>query len=176
MTIQELCSSVLHNIFFNKKILVVFSCFFCFSVQGDSFTYNTYNNHGVVGLINMPTARFYEESAHGITLYDGTPDQKITLSSNPFDWMEASFFYTSLQNKNYCVVSYDPVCRQDYKDKGFNFKLKLKEEGAFPAIAIGFNDLAGTGLYSSEYVVGSYGLNNIDIHFGLGYGLSLIHI
>ncbi len=118
----------------------------------------------------MPSARFYEESAHGITLYDGTPDQKITLSSNPFDWMEASFFYTSLQNQNYCADSYDPVCRQDYKDKGFNFKLRLKEEGIFPAIAIGFNDLAGTGLYSSEYLVGSYGLNNVDIHFGLGYG------
>ena len=170
MTIQELCSSFLHKIFFNKKILLTSLCFLCFSIQGDSFTYNTYNNHGVVGLINMPTARFYEESAHGITLYDGTPDQKITLSSNPFDWMEASFFYTSLQNKNYCGASYDPVCRQDYKDKGFNFKLRLKEEGIFPAIAIGFNDLAGTGLYSSEYVVGSYGLNNIDIHFGLGYG------
>jgi len=170
MTIQELCSSFLHKIFFNKKILLTSLCFLCFSIQGDSFNYNTYNNHGVVGLINMPSARFYDESAHGITLYDGTPDQKITLSSNPFDWMEASFFYTSLQNKNYCGASYDPVCRQDYKDKGFNFKLRLKEEGIFPAIAIGFNDLAGTGLYSSEYVVGSYGLNNIDIHFGLGYG------
>ena len=170
MTIQELCSSFLHKIFFNKKILLTSLCFLCFSIQGDSFTYNTYNNHGVVGLINMPTARFYEESAHGITLYDGTPDQKITLSSNPFDWMEASFFYTSLQNQNYCAASYDPVCSQDYKDKGFNFKVRLKEEGAFPAIAIGFNDLAGTGLYSSEYVVGSYGLNNIDLHFGLGYG------
>ena len=41
----------------------------------------------------MPTARFYEESSHGITLYDGTPDRKITLSSNPFNWMEASFLH-----------------------------------------------------------------------------------
>ena len=44
-------------------------------VAGDSFQFNSYNNHGVVGLINMPTARFYNESAHGIILYDGTPDQ-----------------------------------------------------------------------------------------------------
>ena len=70
MTIQQLRSSFLNNIFLNEKILLTSLCFFCFSVQGDSFTYNTYNNHGVVGLINMPTARFYEESAHGITLYD----------------------------------------------------------------------------------------------------------
>ena len=67
-------------------------------------------------------------------------------------------------------VSYDPVCKQDYKDKGFNLKLRLKEEGSLPAIAVGFNDIAGTGYYSSEYIVGSYGINNLDIHFGLGWG------
>ena len=170
MTIQELCIAFLRNIFFNKKTFITFLCLPSLTVIGDSFNYNTYNNHGVVGLINMPSARFYEESVNGITFYDGTPDQKITLSSNPFDWMEASFFYTSLQNRRYCQVEYDPVCRQDYKDKGFNFKIRLKEEGVLPAIAIGLNDLAGTGLYSSEYIVSSYGLNNIDIHFGLGYG------
>ena len=39
-----------------------------------------------------------------------------------------------------------------------------------PAIAVGLYDFAGTGLYSSEYVVASYGVNNIDFHFGLGWG------
>ena len=140
------------------------------STFSDSFTYNSYNNHGVIGLINMPTARFYDEASHGITLYDGTPDQKITLTSSPYDWLEASFFYTNIQNRRYCGVIYDPVCSQDYKDKGFNFKIRLKEEGVFPAIAIGINDIAGTGFYSSEYIVASYGINNLDLHFGLGWG------
>ena len=118
----------------------------------------------------MPSARFYDESAFGVTFYDGDPDQKITLTSSPFNWLEASFFYTSIQDKPYCTVEADPVCAQDYKDKGFNFKLRLKEEGAWPAIAIGINDIAGTGLYSSEYIVGSYGINKTDFHFGLGWG------
>ena len=145
--------------------------FFFLDVNADSFQNNSYNNHGSVGLINIPTARFYNESIHGFTLYDGNPDQKITLTSNPFDWMEASFFYTSLQNRPYCYESYDSVCNQDYKDKGFNAKFKLRsEDGFLPAVAVGLNDLAGTGLYSSEYIVGSYGLNKIDIHFGLGWG------
>ena len=61
-------------------------------------------------------------------------------------------------------------CLQDFKDKGFNFKLRLKEQGKFPAIAIGLNDFAGTGIYSSEYIVGSYGINRTDFHFGLGWG------
>ena len=134
-------------------------------LNSDSFQYNSYNNHGVVGLINMPTARFYDSAVHGITVYDGAPDQKITFSSNPYDWLEASLFYTNIQGKPYPGYEY-----QDYKDKGFNFKLRIKEEGVLPAIAVGINDLAGTGLYGSEYVVGSYGINNFDFHFGLGWG------
>ena len=59
---------------------------------------------------------------------------------------------------------------QGYKDKGFNLKLRLKEEGRLPALALGLYDFAGTGIYSSEYIVASYGLNNIDLHFGLGWG------
>ena len=118
----------------------------------------------------MPTARLFNESSFGFTLYSGEPDQKITMTSNPFDWLEASFFYTSIKDRPYCAFDYDPVCDQDYKDKGFNFKLKIKEEGVLPAIAIGINDIAGTGFYSSEYIVGSYGINKTDFHFGLGWG------
>ena len=131
----------------------------------DDFVNNIYNNHGSVGLINMPSARFYDESSFGITVYDGTPDQKVTLTSSPFDWLEASFFYTNIQGLPYPGYEY-----QDYKDKGFNVKMRLKEQGVLPAIAVGINDLAGTGFYSGEYVVSSYELNNIDFHFGLGWG------
>ena len=40
-----------------------------------------------------------------------------------------------------------------------------------PAIAVGINDIAGTGLFSSEYIVSSYGIKNIDVHFGIGWGI-----
>ena len=141
-----------------------FQVFFSF-IKADSFLYNSLNNHGNVGLINMPTARFYDESSFGLTLYDGNPDQKITFMSSPYDWLEASVFYTNIQGKPYPGYEY-----QDYKDKGFNFKIRLKQEGILPAIAIGMNDIAGTGLYSSEYIVSSYGINNFDFHLGLGWG------
>jgi hypothetical protein len=114
----------------------------------------------------MPTARFFNSSVHGITIYDGNPDQKITFTSNPYDWLEASFFYTNIQGKPYPGSGFN----QDYKDKGFNFKVRLKEEGILPAVAVGINDIAGTGLYGSEYIVGSYGIGNFDMHFGIGWG------
>ena len=131
----------------------------------DSLKFNTSNNHGTIGLINMPTARLLNESSTTLTLYNGNPDKKITLTMTPYNWFEASVFYTSIEGRPYPGFEY-----QDYKDKGFNAKFRLKDEGYFPALAIGFNDIAGTGIYSSEYIVGSYGVDNIDFHLGIGWG------
>ncbi len=157
---------------FFQNFLIFFLAFSSYSIftYADSFENNFYNNHGSVGSINIPTARFFDEGVHGITLYDGTPDSKITLTSSPYNWMEASFFYTNIDGQPYCGLTYDPVCAQDSKDKGFNIKIRLKKEGRLPAIAVGLNDFAGTGYYNSEYIVSSYGINNIDFHFGLGWG------
>ncbi len=157
--------SYLHN------FLVLAILLFIDQVYADSFEYNLYNNYGIVGLISTPTARTYDEGVHGVTVYDGTPNQTVSLSANPFDWMEASFFYTNVEDRPYCYDFTTPFCNQDFKDKGFNVKVRLKEEGKLPAIAIGLNDFAGTGIYSSEYIVGSYGINKTDFHFGLGFGL-----
>ena len=152
-------------------LLVLGSLLFTDQVYGDSFKYNLYNNYGIVGLIHTPTARTYDEGVHGVTAYAGTPNQTVTLTANPFDWFEASFFYTNVQDRPYCYDFTSEVCLQDFKDKGFNVKLKLKEQGKLPAIAVGLQDFAGTGIYSSEYIVGSYGINRTDFHFGIGYGL-----
>ena len=155
----------------NKLILLV-SLFYINSIySSDNFEYNLYNNYGIVGTIHTPSARTFEEGVHGVTMYNGTPNQTITLSASPFNWLEASFFYTNVDGRPYCYEIYDVVCQQDFKDKGFNIKVRLKEQGVLPAIAIGLNDFAGTGVYSSEYIVGSYGINKTDFHFGIGFGL-----
>jgi len=153
------------------KHLLFTIMFYSVSSAADSFDFNTPNNHGIVGLINMPTARFYDEGAHSFSVYDSDAVQKMTLSSNPYDWLEASFFYMNLPTNRICRAypGTQPIC-EGYKDKGFNLKLRIKEEGVFPAIAIGLMDFAGTGRYSSEYIVSSYGVGKFDMHFGLGFG------
>ena len=143
---------------------LVFLFFASIPVVADSYIYNSYNNHGSIGLINIPTARFMEESVYAFTFYDGDPDQKITFTSNPYEWLEASFFYTNIDGKRPIGFS------SDYKDKGFNFKIRLKEEGSLPSLALGVYDIGGTGLYGSEYLVSSYGINNVDFHLGIGWG------
>tara|TARA_B100001057_G_scaffold264305_1_gene264453 strand:+ start:36203 stop:38188 length:1986 start_codon:yes stop_codon:yes gene_type:complete len=160
---------ILPSIHKNKFIFT----FFLYSsfVVADSYVTNSYNNQGTVGLINAPTARFFDEGVHGLTIYDGNPDQKMTITANPFNWLEASIFYTRVQNTPYCPETdlYD-FCKQSLKDKGFNLKARIKEEGVLPAIAVGLYDFAGTGLHSSEYIVASYGINKVDLHLGLGWG------
>ena len=45
---------------------------------------------------------------------------------------------------------------QTYKDKGFDFKLRLLKESSFlPQVAVGFRDIAGSGTFSAEYLVAS---------------------
>ena len=158
------------NICTIKNFLLILISFPHF-IAGDSFDNNIYNNHGIVGLINIPTARLYDEGVHGVTVFDSDTVQKITLTSNPYDWLEASFFYMNLPEVRLCRAYYNvsTFC-EGFKDKGFNVKLRLKEEGIFPAIAIGLMDFAGTGKYQGEYIVSSYGINKLDMHFGLGWG------
>ena len=154
-----------------KKFLLLVSLVYIDTIYSDSFKYNSYNNYGIVGTIHTPSARTFDEGVHGVTVYAGDPNQTVTLSASPFDWFEASFFYTNVTDRPYCYDFTSETCLQDFKDKGFNVKVRLKEQGKLPAIAIGLNDFAGTGIYSSEYIVGSYGINRTDFHFGLGFGL-----
>ncbi len=104
------------------------------------------------------------ESSISLNLYKGVPDKKLIATGSPFNWLDASIFYSSISGKPY------PGYDQSYKDKGFNFKVNLKEMDSFPAISIGANDIGGTGFYSSEYVVLSEKTRKFEYSLGLGWG------
>ncbi|MDB4816144.1 YjbH domain-containing protein, partial [Gammaproteobacteria bacterium] len=88
----------------------------------------------------------------------------------PFDWFEANYRYSEIKNKKYGPSAYSG--NQSLKDKGFDIKIRLiKEKYYFPEIAIGIRDLAGTGIFSSEYLVSTKRLGNFDLSLGLGWGL-----
>ena len=78
---------------------------------------------GVTGLIDSPSARFRPEGSLLLQINETHPIGDITLFS-PFDWFEGGFRYVSIQNRYY---SEDIVFSgtQSYKDKNFEFKLRL---------------------------------------------------
>lgn len=144
-------------------LLIFFSTLFYSSDSNQN--YISKNNHGISGLINIPTARFSAEGVTSLTIFRGDPDRKYSFTFSPFHWMEGGFYYSDITGK-----AYGGGYLQSYKDKGFNVKFKLKDQGNYPALAVGLNDFAGTGIYASEYLVSSYKINNFDFTFGLGWG------
>ena len=100
-------------------------------------------------MILNPNARFQNEGNINIGTSYFEPFNKISLTAAPYDWFEASVYYTDIN-----VRRYYPGSEQSYKDKGFSFKFKIKDETSYlPQIAVGFEDIAGTSLFKSEYIV-----------------------
>jgi plastocyanin len=118
----------------------------------------------------MPSARFHEAGSLGFNWSHIDPYLRGSIVAYPFDWFEASYQYTDVNNALYSDIAAFSG-NQSYKDKSFDAKLRIFREGEFmPAVAIGARDLAGTGVFSSEYLVASKKIGPVDLTLGLGWG------
>ena len=157
-------------IFFN----LILSCQLLASNNDYIYKYHdqpSISNYGTIGLLQIPSARFYEEGTLAFGWSANDPYKRGSLIAYPFNWFEASYQYTDIDNALYSAVP-EFSGTQSYKDKSFDAKFRLMKEGSLnPGIAIGFRDFAGTGLFSSEYIVLSKRLNHmLDLTMGLGWG------
>jgi hypothetical protein len=121
------------------------------------------NNFGSVGLIDMPSARMAPdgELSVGASFFKNTQHYSFDFQILP--WLESSFRYSGLQHLN----PQFPV----YYDRSFAIKARLwNESGIIPAIAIGANDIIGSGIYGGEYVVASKQIGPLDATLGAGWG------
>ena len=128
------------------------------------------NDFGNVGLLQTPTARMRDEGEFGLGVSTVRPYNQIHFFLQPLPWLEASVRYTDVTNRFY---SNDPNFSgsQHYKDKSADLKIRLLNEGEYwPAVAFGVQDIGGSGLFSSEYLVGSYHWYNVDFSLGLAWG------
>ena len=131
----------------------------------------SFSNYGGVGLIQMPSARMHEAGTLAFSWAKFDPYLRGSIIAYPFSWFEASYQYTDINNALY---SNSPGFSGDqtYKDKGFDVKFRLFAESAYiPEISVGARDLAGTGVFSSEFIVGSKRINNLDVTLGVGWGI-----
>jgi len=134
------------------------------------FDQPSFSNYGTVGLIQMPSARMHKGGSIGFTWSHSEPYLRGSVMGNPFDWFEASYQYTDVNNKLYSDVR-EFSGSQSYKDKSFDAKFRvLKENNYLPQIAVGFRDFGGSSLFSSEYIVASKLIGNIDLSLGMGWG------
>jgi len=133
------------------------------------------NDFGNVGLMQTPTARMRPEGDFGLGVSTVRPYNQIHFFLQPLPWLETAVRYTDVTNRFY---SNDPLVSdpsfsgdQHYKDKSADVKVGLLSEGHYwPSVAIGVQDIGGTGLFSSEYLVSSYHWYDLDFSFGLAWG------
>ena len=84
--------------------------------------------------------------------------------------MEATYRYAEIKNQFYGPSRYSG--NQSWKDKGFDLKIRLfREKVAFPETSLGLRDIAGTGVFSSEYLAFTKSIGKFDVTTGIGWGI-----
>ncbi len=125
------------------------------------------NTYGHTGLLEMPSARVMEDGEFAVTIAKTPESFRTTLTFQVFPWLEAAFRYGRINNFFGDTDPDDP----DLLDRSFSLKIKLLSETEYlPAVAIGLNDIVGTGIYGGEYVVASKNWGDFDFTLGMGWG------
>lgn len=128
-----------------------------------------YNSFGVPGMIDMPVAFGREDAELGFIVSSFANQNRITLTFQISERLSASFRYSLLYDIRPQPTS--PISEFRF-DRSFSVHYRLLDEGRYrPAMAIGINDLLGTGVYAGEYVVLSKSLRpDLRATVGLGWG------
>jgi len=131
----------------------------------------TTNDWGGVGLLQTPTARMDKAGHFAVNFSRTYPYTHGNIFVQPLDWLEAGFRYTAISNRFYDNTAHGTFNDQNYKDKSIDVKFRLWPESAYvPQIAAGMRDVAGTGLFSGEYLVASKRTGDFDWSLGMGFG------
>ena len=121
------------------------------------------NDYGSPGIIEMPSAHMAPDGSLSVGASYLRNIQHYNFSFQALPWLEADFRYSGLSH----FASNFPV----YYDRSFAFKARLWDQtNVLPAVALGINDIVGTGIYSGEYLVASKSLGDFDATVGLGWG------
>ena len=129
----------------------------------------TQNDFGGVGLLQTPTARMAPAGELSFNANRTAPNSRYSLSLQPLDWLEGTFRYTSISNRSYGPEGLSGD--QSNKDKAVDVKARLWQESHWlPEVALGFRDVGGTGLFSSEYFVANKRYKNLDFSVGIAWG------
>lgn len=123
-----------------------------------------YSDFGAAGVLQAPSARLPREGEFAFSLQNNDPYRLLSVNLGLFPWLEVG--------ARYVVI---PEIRTgfggSFVDKGFDAKLRLlKESDWLPQVSVGLRDMAGTGLFSGEYLVASKRFGDVDFTAGLGWG------
>jgi hypothetical protein len=121
------------------------------------------NLFGSRGLMGTPSARMAPDGEISVGASFLRNNQHYNLEFQALPWLDTTFRYSGLQHFQ---ADY-PV----YYDRAFGIKMRLWDEGdIIPAVAVGLDDIIGTGVYNGEYLVASKRFGAVDTSLGMGWG------
>ena len=123
------------------------------------------NNFGLPGNIDLPTAKRFPDGEIVITQQLHKSLARIGISFQALPRLGLSFRYSG-----HGIDGGEAYGRINH-DRSFDAHVSLLDEGIYaPSISIGLRDFIGTGWYSSEYIVGTKTISNLELTAGLGFG------
>jgi len=128
------------------------------------------NFYGTSGLIDMPSAEMLPDGqiAVGVSSFGGSTRTTLTFQATPR--IQASFRYTGIKDATFS--SFDT-----YRDRSFDVRFLLNRESRYlPALTLGLQDFAGTGIYAGEFIAATKNFSGgrvpgtVKATVGLGWG------
>ena len=127
---------------------------------------------GQTGLIYMPDGRLDPDGTWRTGYSRAQPYGAVWTSLTALPRFEGSLRYTRISGVP-AFTDFPGANYGDYKDKSFDAKfLLIEEEGIWPAVVVGGQDLFGTEIFRAGYVTLGKQLGDFD--FTLGYGTQRI--
>jgi hypothetical protein len=135
------------------------------------------NYFGLPGLLDMPSGEMARDGQFMVGISTFAKQTRYSSYFQVAPWLGFGFRYAGVSNTEDNELSgYDP-----YYDRGFDLNLRIADEGRLrPHIALGLRDFAGTGIYSSEYLVATKNIDlgqrigqsagSVKVSLGLGWG------
>lgn len=106
----------------------------------------TLNFYGSPGLIDLPSGEALPDGQFtvGVSNFAGTTRTTVTFQATPR--LSLSFRYSGIRDLNLGGFS-------TFRDRSFDARFLVNKESRYlPAITVGLQDFAGTGIYAGEYV------------------------
>lgn len=127
------------------------------------------NMYGAAGLIDMPSGEARPDGEMSVTTAHFGATSRTTLSFQVTPRISASFRFLQIRNFE---ASTGPDPFVTFYDRSFDFRFKLLNESQYlPAMTVGFQDFAGTGVLSGEYLAATKNVgSNVKVTAGLGWG------
>ncbi len=128
------------------------------------------NFYGATGLIDMPSGEAMPDGQFTVGVSSFGGQTRTTLTFQATSRIQASFRYAGIKDANFAGFS-------TYRDRSFDVRFLLNRESRYlPALSVGLQDFAGTGIYAGEFVAATKNFSGgripgtVKATVGLGWG------